>query len=240
MTMIPRVATGIQGFDELVENGFPSESVILLAGNPGAGKTTYAAQFLYEGATKLGERGVYVCFAETKRAFIRNMMSLGWDFERLEIEGRIAILDLSTTKEPGIQSNLDAILDKVSSMRAKRLVIDSFTAMSMAMREPIDIRYLLHLLYKFLQRIGCTTIVVSDTPWGSERIGSGVEEFIADGIILMQTYFDDGNNLKRRMRILKMRSTNHSKRTHEYEITSEGVVIQPMGERGKERVLVPT
>lgn len=240
MTMIPRVATGIQGFDELVENGFPSESVILLAGNPGAGKTTYAAQFLYEGATKLGERGVYVCFAETKRAFIRNMMSLGWDFERLEIEGRIAILDLSTTKEPGIQSNLDAILDKVSSMRAKRLVIDSFTAMSMAMREPIDIRYLLHLLYKFLQRIGCTTIVISDTPWGTERIGSGVEEFIADGIVLMQTYFDDGNNLKRRMRILKMRSTNHSKRTHEYEITSEGVVIQPMGERGKERVLVPT
>ncbi|MFQ6076996.1 MAG: RAD55 family ATPase [Candidatus Bathyarchaeia archaeon] len=245
MSMIPRVATGIRGFDELVENGFPSESVILLAGNPGAGKTTFAAQFVYEGATKLGDRGIYVCFAETKRAFLRSMMNIGWDFERLEMEGRVAVLDLSTTKEPGIQSNLDIVLEKITTMRARRLVIDSFTAMSMAMKEPIDIRYLLHLLYKFLQRIGCTTIMISDTPWGSLKIGSGVEEFIADGIILMQTHFDEEGNLRRRLRILKLRSTNHSKRTHDYNITNEGVIIFPeYGEGGprlpaEQRILMP-
>lgn len=47
MVMFPRVSTGIEGFDDLVENGFPSESVVLLAGGPGAGKTTFAAQFLH-------------------------------------------------------------------------------------------------------------------------------------------------------------------------------------------------
>ncbi len=171
--MIQRVSTGVNGLDDLIEDGFPDESLILVAGGPGAGKTTLSAQFLYEGATRYGEKGVYVCFAETKKALVRNMLRFGWDFERLESEKRCIILDLSTVKEAGIQNNLDLILKNVTDIKARRLVIDSFTAMSMALREAIDIRYLVHLLYNFLQRIGCTTILISDTPYGSQCIGSG-------------------------------------------------------------------
>jgi len=189
MKMIQRIPTGISGFDDLIEKGFPQESLILVAGSPGAGKTTVAAQFIFEGITQFKERGLYVCFAETKDSLVRNLLRFGWDFRKLERQGKIGILDLSTTKEPGIQSNLNLILDKINDMDAKRLVIDSFTAFSMALTEPTDIRFLIHLLYRFLQKVGCTTIMISDTPWGSQRIGSGVGEFIADWIILMQTKF---------------------------------------------------
>ncbi len=223
--------TGITGFDELVETGFPTESLILVAGQPGAGKTTFSSQFLYEGATKHGEKGIYVCFAETKKSLLRSMLRFGWDFDRLEIEKRCTILDLSTSKEAGIQNNLDSILKEVTALNAKRLVIDSFTAMSMAMKEDIDIRYLVHLLYKFLQNIGCTTIMISDTPWASKRIGSGIEEFIADGIILMRTYYNEAGELNRKMRIIKMRSTNHSLKTHKYDITPKGISILPVAKK---------
>ncbi len=219
--------TGIKGFDELVEDGLPSESLILIAGEPGAGKTTFSAQFLHAGATLYDEKGIYVCFAETKKSLLRSMMRFGWDFERLEIEKRCLILDLSTSKEAGIQSNLDAMLREVTNLKAKRLVIDSFSALSMALKESIDIRYLVHLLYKFLQNIGCTTIIISDTPWGSKSIGSGIEEFIADGIIQMHTYFNQSGELNRKLRVLKMRNTNHSLKTHKYEIAPQGVVILP-------------
>jgi len=229
--MIPRTPTGVKGFDELIEGGFPMESLILVAGGPGAGKTTFAAQFLHEGATRFGERGVYACFAETRKSLLRSMLRFGWDFERLEKEGRCIILDLSTSKEMGVQSNLDAILKEVTNIEAKRLVIDSFTAMAMAL-EAIDIRVLIHLMYKFLQRIGCTTLLISDTPWGSEKIGSGIEEFIADGIVLMQTHFSEEGNLNRELRVVKMRSTNHSRRSHEYTIADEGLAILPRGEEG--------
>jgi circadian clock protein KaiC len=228
--MIQRTSTGVKGFDELIEQGFPVDSLILIAGGPGAGKTTFSAQFLYEGAVRFGEKGVYACFAETRNSFLRAMLRFGWNFERLESEGMCAILDLSTSKEAGIQSNLDVILSQVTSMKAKRLVIDSFTAMSMALKEAIDIRYLVHLLYQFLQKVGCTTILISDTPWGSEKIGSGIEEFIADGIMLMNTYFDEEGISKREIRIIKMRSTNHSGRTHKYVITDKGVDIIPAEE----------
>lgn len=226
--MIQRVPTGVPGFDKLVENGLPVDSVTLLAGNPGTGKTTFAAQYIYEGATKYGERGVYVCFAETKRTFLRNMMRFEWDFERLETEGRVAILDPPTTREAGLQSNLNTILEKINYMRAKRLVIDSFTAMSTTMKEPIEVRFLVHQFYRFFQTVGCTTLLITDTPWGTNKIGSGVEEFIVDGIVLLESLFveqSEDNRLQRRMKILKMRSTNHSKVTHKYEITEKGLQI---------------
>lgn len=223
--MIERVPTGISGFDELIENGFPFESLILVAGSPGAGKTTLAAQFIMDGVLKYNEKGLYVCFAETKDSLLRNLSRFRWDLGNLERRGKISILDLSTTKEPGIQSNLNLILETIADIGAKRLVIDSFTAFSMALTEATDIRFLIHLLYRFLQQVGCTTVMIADTPWGSQRIGSGVEEFIADGIILMQTKFDDTGNLKRTLSILKMRSTNHSKKTHNYDITDTGIKI---------------
>jgi circadian clock protein KaiC len=223
--MFLRIPTGISGFDELIENGFPSESIILLAGNAGAGKTTFATQFLYEGAVKHGQHGLYVCFAETKDSLIRSMLRFGWDLAKLERDGLIKILDLSTTKEPGIQSNLNIMLEKISEMNVRRLVIDSFTAFSMALTEPADIRFLIHLLYRFLQKFGCTTIMISDSPWGSLKIGSGVEEFIADGIVLLRSSFNENGNLRRTLRILKMRSTDHSKQTHEYTITKGGFSI---------------
>jgi len=223
--LIQRVETGVAGFDQLIEQGFPKDSVILIAGSPGAGKTTFAAQFLLTGAQNAYERGVYVCFAETKTTLIKNLQRFGWDFQALESQGKVAILDLTTTEEPGIQANLNTILETIRKLEAKRLVIDSFTAFSMAISQPANIRFLIHLLYKFLQRIGCTTIVITDVPWGTQRIGSGVEEFIADGIILMESYFDGNGELKRRMRILKMRATDHSRMTHEYEITPDGIRI---------------
>jgi len=225
LMIIQRIPTGIPKFDELIEGGFPNNSMILLVGYPGAGKTTFSAQFLYNGATRHSARGVYVCFAETKETFLRNMLRFGWDFERLEKEGRIAILDLSVTREAGLQKNLDTIMETMTSIDASRLVIDSFSAISMGLKEPIDIRVMIHLLYRFLKKANCVSILILDQPWGSSALGEGISEFLADGIIHLETYFDENEVFRRRLRILKMRGTNHSKRPHEYDITSDGFVI---------------
>jgi circadian clock protein KaiC len=228
--MIQRVPTGIPKLDELLEGGFPTNSMVLLVGYPGAGKTTFSAQFLYNGATKDRARGVYVCFAETKDTFLRNMLSFGWDFERLEQEGRIAILDLSVTRESGLQKNLDTIMETMSSLDASRLVIDSFSAIGMGLKDSIDIRVMVHLLYKFLKKANCISILVIDQPWGSSSIGEGISEFLADGIIYLETYFDKNDMLSRRLKILKMRGTSHAKLPRAYDIDSRGFVLLDIDE----------
>ena len=59
-----RVKTGIKGFDELIEGGFPKNSSILVCGGPGCGKTIFASEFIYNGAKKYNEKGMYVSFEQ--------------------------------------------------------------------------------------------------------------------------------------------------------------------------------
>ena len=76
--MSGRVLTGYSELDSLVGGGFLRNSMILIAGNPGTGKTMLSTKFIYEGATKYGDRGVYVCFTEAKRNLIQRMQGLAW------------------------------------------------------------------------------------------------------------------------------------------------------------------
>jgi len=231
---LKRVSTGIQELDELIGGGFLRTSLILVAGHPGSGKSTLAGQYICAGATDHGENGVYACFSETKTPLIRNWRRFGWDFERLELEGKVSVLALSIVGEAGIQENINLILEKINSIKAKRLVIDSFTAISLAMKEPSEIRFFLRLLYKFVQEIDCTTMVIADIRWGTETIGSGLEEFIADGIILLETDFSNDECLRRRLKILKMRGSMHTGEVYPYEITDRGIVILPLKARSQE------
>jgi len=223
--MIEKVSTGNPKLDELLEGGFPKPSLILLAGAPGAGKTILAAKFIHEGAIE-GEAGVYACFTEDSDTFMRNMEAFGMDFRTLIEEGRVAVLDLSVGTEIDVQRGLDRILEKVTSLHAKRLVIDSVTAMSVGLRSKLDKRHLIHLLYNLIHKSGCATVIITEMPWSSDRIGGGMEEFIADGIVLMLSHFDSSGTLRRQLRILKMRGINHTKRTYEYVITRNGIEIR--------------
>ena len=69
--MTERVKSGVEGLDEVIEGGFPKGSLILLAGEPGVGKTVFSMQFLVKGV-KLSEPGIYVSFAEAKNTLIEN------------------------------------------------------------------------------------------------------------------------------------------------------------------------
>jgi circadian clock protein KaiC len=196
-----------------------------LTGYPGSGKTILSANFIYEGATRYGEPGVYACFAESKKTFIREMNKFGWDFEALTHENHFAILDLSIASDIDIQSSLNLIMEAVMKIHARRLVIDSITALSVGLKSRLEKRQLIRLLYKLVQKVDCTTIMITDMPWGTERIGEDIEEFIVDGIILLQGRYDEMGLLRRQLRVLKMRETEHALGTFEYKIEKNGIEI---------------
>jgi len=225
-----KVPTGIRELDSLLGGGLPKTGIVLLAGGPGTGKTILGTQFLYLGATLYGEPGLLVSFGESAERLREFMMTLGWDFDKLIKERKMAILDVMATRSGGIDVVVDMVMDKVREIGAKRLVIDSITAISLASEKRIDARILVSLLHKALAEAGCTTLLVTETPWGSTGIGSGVEEFVADGIILMETFLE-GSEFKRRLAIIKMRGTEHDTRRYKYLITKRnGISIIPYPE----------
>jgi circadian clock protein KaiC len=221
-----RVSTGIKGLDNLIEGGFPRGSIILLAGTPGSGKTIASAQYLYHGATDLGETGVYISFGERKSVFMDNMERFGFDFRQLENNGKFRFLDLMAPRNEEITSTtLNLALNEFHSLGAQRLVIDSFTAMFLAI-DKIDARVSLQLLGKVMREIGCTTLLIVETPTGKPGLGLGFEEFVADGIILFET-IEVRSGIQKRAIIRKMRGTNHNQNYCDIVISEQGLSLMP-------------
>jgi len=202
-----RIPSGIDGLDSLIDGGFPKGSLILLAGNPGTGKTVFGMQFLCRGAQDYGENGIYVSFAESEDTLFHNMSKLfGYDL-KTGGDGKVKVLDFTTVTEKGLSTILEMILKEITALKAKRLVIDSFSAMAQAFKEPIEARIILHnILGKMVRQLGCTTILVVEVPSGSERIGVSIEEFVADGVIVLRRDNLEGR-LIREIEIEKLRGT---------------------------------
>jgi len=222
-----RVSTGIKGLDEMIEGGFPRGSMIVLAGSPGSGKTIASAQYLYHGASNFGEKGAYISFVERESVFLRNMERLGLNFERLKNEGSFKFLDMIT---PGTEAfSMDAMnfaLKEVQSMKAQRLVIDSFTAISSVFEKKAEARIILHLLERLMLEFGCTTLLVVEVPTGHKDLGFGFEEFVADGIIMFETV-DEKEGIRKRAVVRKMRGTNHSQNYCNIVVSNQGLSLVP-------------
>jgi circadian clock protein KaiC len=229
-----RVPTGIAGLDPLIQGGLPSRSLIVLGGRPGTGKTLLGARFLYEGASN-GEPSIYVSFAENKIQFLSNMRKFGLDFQKLIDRGTFEFIDLTTVSAEAVSDALNLVLNRVAEMRAKRLVVDSFTAIAQAFEKLIDARIALHvILGRLVREEGCTTLLLVEMPYGTERIGLGIEEFVADGIITLDSIPHKGGYL-RTISVKKMRGTQIKLDQSTYDISSEnGFEVFPALELGIE------
>ena len=90
---LQRVPFGIAELDRLISGGVIKNSINLVAGSAGAGKSIFALQFLVNGIKKYGEPGVYITFEEKKKKTYEEMLEFGWDLAKLEKEGKFAYLE---------------------------------------------------------------------------------------------------------------------------------------------------
>lgn len=224
--VLQRDSTGVEGLDSLIEGGIPKGFTVVVAGNPGTGKTILASHFLYEGLTKKGENTVYISFSESKEQFYANMERLGMDFKSFEEKAKFVYFDYSSILKEEMKGALDKALATIELTKAKRLVLDSFSAISQAYQNLFDSRIVLQtILGKVIRKDRVTSLLTADVPMGVDTVGSGVEEFVSDGII----YLTQGQNSASpvTLRVLKMRGTVVNKDRHVCIIRRNGAVVYP-------------
>jgi circadian clock protein KaiC len=231
LSALERCPTGIEGFDAVTKGGFVRGSLILLAGNPGTGKSTFAAKFIHEGAVRYGEPGVYVSFAEPRDRFYAYMKGLGLNMEGAERRGLLRYLSLPTAvSKEALSSFIESILKAADEVKAKRIAIDSLTPF-IQLGAPIEARALLHnTLMNLCSLLKATVLVVADLPFGEAKIGYGVEEFVADAVMMLKMEFPEAAVPRRRLELVKMRGVPLTTLVYEYSIEpGEGFVLhQPL------------
>ncbi len=238
LSLPKREPTGIPGLDEIIEGGIIKGDVILVAGHPGTGKTTLGLQFLYYGATQLGEPGVYISITEPISRIKRNARRFGWDLDALEAEGLLKLVDMPLTEIPyllaiesGQVHEINDIVYRISrpmrEIRAERIVIDTISALLAGTKSESDARLLLVRLYREIVESGATALLLAEIPWGNRTFRIPGQEFVVDGVIIIESVMEH-NRIVRRLYIPKMRATNHSLDFYNLYITEEGVAISPM------------
>jgi len=234
------VPTGIPGADNILAGkGIPSGHTILVSGGPGSGKTTFAIQFLYTGATQHAEPGVYVTLDEEPDDIRRNMLKYGWDLKKLEDEKKLAFINVSPVriapsktagliqigmKEFRLVKLLEAIRQGAKEVKAKRVVVDPITVFTLQYPDEIDRIYAMRDLMRDLRRTGCTNLLISELRGTGMEREHQFEEYLAQGVILLRTFLK-GSRLVRVFQVEKMRGLAIDNQPRPYKMSAKGIEV---------------
>lgn len=236
------VPTGVPGVDKILgEQGIPRGHTVLISGGPGSGKTTFAIQFLYKGATEHGEPGLYITLDEDPEDMKKNMAKFGWDLDKLEREKRIIFINVSPVrvtptekagliqlgmKEFKLIKLLEAIRMGIEEVQAKRVVIDPITIFTLQYPDEIDRIYAMRDLIADFRKTGCTNLLISELRGTGLEREHQFEEYLAQGVILLRTVMK-GDKLSRMFQVEKMRGLAVDNQPRPYDITSSGIEVYP-------------
>lgn len=222
-----RIKTGIPGLDEVMAGGFEDDSINLVSGGAGTGKSIFAMQYIIKGIKEFNEPGVFITFEEEKEKIQKHMLKLGWDLKKLESEGKLEVIEYTPDKVKKMLAEGGGEIDiTIEKIKAQRLVIDSLTAFALLFKDELTRRKAFLDLFKLIEKWGCTAVLVIEHESDMERHHSLDVEFEADGIILLY-YLRKGDVRNRALEILKLRGSKHSSRIFPMKITDKGIKIYP-------------
>ncbi|WP_457752544.1 RAD55 family ATPase [Thermococcus sp.] len=238
---VERIPTGI--IDDLIMGGIPRGSVVLLLGDPKAGKTTFLTQFLHN-QLSMGYYAIGILVDISRYEFVSNALDFGWDFTPY-FEERFFVLDAYTqrlrgspkfTFDEAVVTNIadttqliNAIKDvmiKILSTRSPPMITGVISSLT-----PIFFETDKKQIYKFLEDL--KELAHRNKQVWILEMNSGIEEphvemmvkAIVDGIIEMRL-IEENMTLRRYLRVYGMRRTKHVLSWVPYEITETGIRLQ--------------
>jgi circadian clock protein KaiC len=223
--MIRLSNTGIPGFDQILGGGLPTESNILLEGDPGTGKTTMGMQFLYHGAVTYGEPGIYVTFEEMPHQIYRDMYRYGWDLRALEANNMLRVLGCSPDVFLAlIQGQDEFFTHMMNGVEYKRIVIDSVSIFKHHVEDKQNYRKVLYSLLSALKRLSLTSLLIYEG--STARAADPVlEHFVSDGIIRLASRTHQDTFKTRTLEVLKMRASHFDAREFVFRMSEKGIYV---------------
>jgi circadian clock protein KaiC len=221
-----RLSTGVPGMDEMLGGGVIAGDAVMLTGPAGSGKSTVATQFMVAGLAK-GETGVIAVFEEYPEEYVARADARNSEVGRMIKAGKLEVIYLRPL-DLSVDETLQAILEAVERVGAKRVVIDSLSGFEVALAPTFraDFRESLYRLVGALTASGVTVFTTAEVSeaFSEARFTTEKVSFITDEIII-QRYVEMEGELKRVMAVIKMRGSNHSHEFRLYDVSAKGVVV---------------
>ncbi|MFH1249238.1 MAG: ATPase domain-containing protein [archaeon] len=217
-----RVKSGIETIDKMI-GGFRKNSINLIAGSAGSGKTIMAMQFLVEGL-KNGENVLYITFEEKKDKTYGDMLGFGWDLAEYEKKGKLFFIEYTPEQIKRLITEgggeIETIIEKT---KTTRLVIDSITSFALLYQDELTKKEAALAFFELISKWNCTAILTSQMMINETIISPGVE-FEVDSITLLYHALQKGIR-KRGIEIIKMRGTPTPEKVFPFKISKKGLEV---------------
>lgn len=223
-----KIKSGIYGLNDLIDGGMNENSTTVVIGSSGAGKTTFASQFIRRGLED-GQEGIFVSLDENKEQIIREAVEMGWSeiLEYLDDE-LLVFIDASGREFSNfIKKELPAFVSDWSGSKA-RIAIDPLTPVMWSTKDPYEQRDLIGFMLKQTRKVGTVLCTLEEHGGTSDLSGAEtvIPMYLADCVVHLR-YIPLEGGVSRMMKIIKCRSSRHSEYSHPYFIMKGlGLVVE--------------
>jgi len=218
-----RITSGNAELDRMCGGGFFRDSIILVSGATGTGKTLMATTFMAAGAQR-GERALLFAFEESRDQLFRNAEGWGIDFEQMEKDGLLRVV-ANYPEVTSLEDQLIAMQAEIERFKPQRIAVDSLSALERVstLRGFREFVISLTSFIKHQEIVGLYTSTTS-TLLGGSSITEAHISTITDSIILLR-YVELFGEMRRGLTVLKMRGSIHDKEIREFAIDNRGMHI---------------
>jgi circadian clock protein KaiC len=230
---IAKCPTGIIGLDQITEGGLPKGRPTLVCGTAGCGKTVLAMEFLVRGATQFNEPGVFMAFEETDEDLTQNVASMGFDLAALCARKKLFLEhvhidrnEIEVTGEYDLEGLFIRLGNAIDTIGAKRVVLDTIESLFSGFSDTSILRAELRRLFTWLKSKGVTAVITAESGDG-KMTRQGIEEYVADCVILLDHRVEDQTSI-RRLRVVKYRGTMHGTSEYPFLIGQSGLSVLPL------------
>jgi circadian clock protein KaiC len=226
------LSTGVPGLDEVMGGGLTASRLYLLEGEPGAGKTTVALQFLRDGAARR-EPVLYITLSETNEELLGVARSHGWDLNGVRVhdmqpaEGALEPDEQYTMFHPSeleLSQTTLKILDEVQRLQPTRVVFDSLSELRLLAGSSLRYRRQILALKQFFAGRQCTVLLLDDMTAAEHDLQV---QSIAHAVLRLEQRNGDYGATRRRLIVTKYRGRAYRDGYHDYKIARGGLQVFP-------------